>query len=262
MDAITIDRWWTGPDSGPFAAWVADRCSADPVHCVRVAAVGRRADGALVVHLESLHGTPLPDALDRIGGPTVGVAVTLTVPLLDVAVQAVAGSLVLGTARADDVLVDDAGAPVLVDRPPGSSAADGLPAATRSSETSGATALLHAARTVWERVDPRSPCRAQVDAAFADAIGGGSAELTRLVSVVRATAPPRPVRWEPPADVFAFVEQQEPAPPSPGERLGALLGNGVPLPGGGRIPVRRLLIGVVVAVGVAAAGVFAISSGP
>lgn len=259
MDAITLEHWWTGPDSGPFATWVADRSAADPVHCVRVSEVGRGADGRLVVHTGPVRGTPLPDALERIGQPTVGVAVTLTVPMLDLVVDAVSGAIVLGVARADDVLVDDAGVTVLVDHPPDAVDLTGS-GIVRTSETAGATALLHAVRTVWERVDPRAPCRPLLDAAVAEAIGGGVAEARELLRVVRSTAAPRPVRWDPPRDDFDFVE---PGPPQRDDLVARLHGwivDGVPVPGGGKLPVRRLVVGLVVATGLAVAGVFAVSS--
>jgi hypothetical protein len=252
MPTTTVEHRWSGPDTGPYAAWVADRCAAEPQHCVRVTAVGRSAGGRLVVQTEQLAGTPLPDALDRIGVPTVGVAVTLTLPLLELAVDAGAGTLLLGDARADDVLVDDAGAPVLVDHPPD---ADPGSAPARTSESPGAVALLHAVRIVWERVDPREPCRAAVDDAVTRALGGAVEDVRRLVAVVQATSPPRPVRWEPPPDVYAVV-----APPAPvaTRRLALVqkaLERGVRFGVAGvRVSPRMVLVGVVVAAGLVAAG--------
>jgi hypothetical protein len=258
MATTTVEHRWSGPDTGPYAAWTADRCASAPQHCVRVTAVGRSAGGRLVVQTEQLTGTPLPDALDRIGVPTVGVAVTLTLPLLELAVDAAAGAVVLGDARADDVLVDDSGAPVLVDHPPG---ADPGPMPARTSESPGAAALLLAVRAVWERVDPREPCRAAVDAAVAGALGGAVEDLRRLVTVVQATSPPRPVRWDPPADVYAV---EAPAQPVPTGLLAAaqdVLERGVRLGRGGvRLPARTLLVGVVVAGGLVAAGVLGLSA--
>ncbi|WIB61784.1 hypothetical protein DEJ13_08125 [Curtobacterium sp. MCLR17_007] len=305
METITVHQRWTGPDTGPFAAWVADRASADPTHCVRVDAVGRDPSGRLVVCAESLRGTRLPDALDRIGVPTVGVAVTLTVPLIELAAQARSGAIVLGDARADDVLVDDAGLTVLVDHPPdadvdghgvdryglgqrdadasardartrcGPSGGRGRPrqastssaalsasaapsAASRSSQAPGATALLFAVRAVWERVDPREPCRAAIDRAVAEAVDGADADVLRLLEVVRATGPPRPVRWDPPRDDFVFVAPQEPASPGLAGVLRQFVEDGVRVGGAVRVPMRRLLVGAVVLAGVVAAGVFAL----
>jgi hypothetical protein len=253
MATTTVEHRWAGPDAGPYADWVADRCAAEPQHCVHVIAVGRSAAGRLVVQSEQLAGTPLPDALDRIGVPTVGVAVTLTLPLLELAIDAAAGAVLLGDARADDVLVDDAGAPVLVDHPPD---ADPGSAPARTSESPGAVALLHAVRAVWERVDPREPCRAAVDDAVIGALGGAVEDLRRLVAVVQATGPPRPVRWDPPADVYAVVT---PVPPVPTGLLAVvqdLVERGVQLGAGGvRLTPRKVLVGGVIAAGLAAAGV-------
>lgn len=258
MATTTVEHRWSGPDTGRYALWVADRCASEPQHCVRVTTVGRSPDGRLVAQTEQLTGTPLPDALDRIGVPTVGVAVTLTLPLLELAIDAAAGAVVLGDARADDVLVDDSGAPVLVDHPPD---ADPGSAPLRRSEAPGVTALVQAARAVWERVDHREPCRAAVDAAVAGALGGAVEDLRRLVAVVHATGPPRPVRWEPPADVYAVVA---PAPPEPTGLLAVVqdvVERGVRLGRGGvRVPARTLLVGVVVASGLVAAGVLGLSA--
>lgn len=303
METVTVEQWWTGSDEGPFAAWVGDRAAADPTHCVRVERVGRDPVGRLVVRVEPLRGVPLPAALDRIGTLTVGVAVTLTVPLLELAAQARAGSMVLGSARPDDVLVDDAGVTVLVDHPPGAvdatavdpaavdpavvdPAADGppvrhptadtaapdtdaaeadagrrrrtRPASVRSTRVPGPTALLLAARTVWERVDAREPCRPAVDRALATALDGTAHDVTGVLEVVRSTGPPRPVRWELPPDDFTFAQPTPPAPAGIAAVLRRWIEDGVPIPGGSRLPARRLLVGVVVLVGVAAAGVFAL----
>ncbi|MBF4581733.1 hypothetical protein ITJ54_03520 [Curtobacterium sp. VKM Ac-2865] len=253
MPTTTVEHRWVGPDTGPFAVWVADRCAAEPQHCVRVATVGRSASGRLVVQTEQLSGMPLPDALDRIGVPTTGVAVTLTLPLLELAVDAAAGAVLLGDARADDVLVDDSGAPVLVDHPP---AVDPGSAPARTSESPGTVALFHAVRSVWERVDPREPCRAAVDDAVAGALGGAVEDLRRLVAVVQATGPPRPVRWDPPADVYAVAT---PAPPAATGILAVVqdvVERGVRLGAGGtRVAPRKVLVGAVVAAGLVAAGV-------
>ncbi|TCK62818.1 hypothetical protein [Curtobacterium sp. PhB136] len=336
MDTITLQSHWTGPDTGPFATWVADRAAADQTHCVRIDAVGRDPAGRLAVRTEALHGARLPDALDRIGSPTVGVAVTLTVPLLLLAADARSGAVVLGDARADDVLVDDAGVTVLADHPPGADppgtdlpstdlpstdlpGADSpgtdlpgtdlpvidppgtdLPATdwnrtdvpglarspsvtgpppgerpsgvgragraavpARTSESPGPTALLHAVRAVWERVDPREPCRAVVDTAVAEALGGGVDEVLRLLDVVRATAPPRPVRWDPPPDDFLFVDTVDDAPDDTGvvRWVRRFVERGLTLPGGRTVPARRVVVGGVVA-GLAAAGVITLGAPP
>ncbi|ROP65951.1 hypothetical protein [Curtobacterium sp. ZW137] len=321
MDTITLQSHWTGPDTGPFATWVADRAAADQTHCVRIDAVGRDPAGRLAVRTEALHGARLPDALDRIGSPTVGVAVTLTVPLLLLAADARSGAVVLGDARADDVLVDDAGVTVLADHPPGAdppgtdlpgadSPGKDLPGtdspgigspgtapdrtdvpglarspsvtgpppgepsgvgrvgraavAARTSELPGPTAVLHAVRAVWERVDPREPCRAVVDTAVAEALGGGVDEVLRLLDVVRATAPPRPVRWDPPPDDFLFVDTVEAAPDDTGvvRWTRRFVERGVTLPGGRTVPARRVVVGGVVVAGLAAAAVITLGGAP
>lgn len=285
METITGERWWTGADTGAFAAWVADRAAAEPTHCVRLDTVGRGPAGQLTVRTESLQGTPLPAALDRIGTPTVGVAVTLTVPLLELAADARAGAVLLGTARADDVLVDDAGVTVLVDRPPD---ADAVPdvtahpsdhgrrrppsqhgrratprgpgpceqraAPSRAGESSGTTALLLAVRSVWERVDPRAPCRPAVDAAIAGALDGDVDQVRQVLRVVLETGPPRPVRWTPPRADFAFAVPPTPQPDGVGALVRQVVEQGLTLPAGIWVPARGLLIGGVLAVGLAAAG--------
>ncbi|OIH93798.1 hypothetical protein [Curtobacterium sp. MCBA15_001] len=273
METVTVEQWWTGPDDGPFAAWVADRAAADPTHCVRVERVGRDPTGRLVVRVEPLRGVPLPTALDRIGTLTVGVAVTLTVPLLELAAQGRAGSMVLGSARPDDVLVDDAGVTVLVDHPPGTvdpvaqdapsagpavGARAARPTSVRSTRVPGPTALLLAARTVWERVDAREACRPALDHALATALDGTAHDVVLVLEAVRATGPPRPVRWELPPDDFAFAPPTPPAPAGITAVLRRWIEDGVPLPGGSRLPARRLLVGIVVLTGVAAAGAFAL----
>lgn len=282
MDTITFQGCWTGPDTGPFAAWVADRSAADPVHCIRIDAVGRDPSGRLAVRTEALRGARLPDALDRIGSPTLGVAVTLTVPLLLLAADARSGALLLGDARADDVLVDDAGVTVLVDHPPGAdppgadpSGADSpdlvprhphdharVPEAlpVRRSEAPGATALVLAVRAVWERVDPREPCRPEVDAAIATAVDGGVDDVLRLLGTVRATAPPRPVRWDPPRDDFLFEAPDGTATADAGVVgwIRRVVERGVTLPNGRTVPTRRVVVGVVVLAGVVAAGILGV----
>jgi hypothetical protein len=310
MDTITMECRWTGADTGAFAAWVADRSAADPVHCVRIDAVGRNPSGRLAVRTEFLRGTRLPDALDRIGVPSVGVAVTLTVPLLELAVDARAGAVLLGDARAEDVLVDDSGATVLVDRPPGTdppgtdlpgtdppgtdppgtdppgtdlpgthppgtglpdvdatdagppAGAARAPAMTlRRKESPGSLAVLHAVRMVWERVDPREPCRAAVDHAVAEALDGDVDTVRRLLAVVRATSAPRPVRWDPPHDDFDFIDPVPPPTTGVSAAVRRFLEQGLVLPGGTRMPARRVLVGAVVAVGAASAGVIALGGG-
>lgn len=111
------DRWIATGNEHDVLSWVADRSAAAERHLVPVAAVGRTPTGHLVVDIDRPTGTPLVAALDRLGTPTTGVAVTLTVPLLELLVAVHDGAVLLGTAGIDDVLVDDSGAVVLCDRP-------------------------------------------------------------------------------------------------------------------------------------------------
>jgi hypothetical protein len=251
-----IDLCWRAPEpADAFAEWLADRSTVAHDHLVGITEVGRDETGALVARASAPAGIALPAALDRIGAPTAGVAVTLTLPLLELALLADAGALLLGGARVDDVLVDDAGAVVLVDRPPGTSDPTGAGLVT------GAEALVLAVRAVWDRVDPREPCRDQVDQACAAARRDGGAALRALEDVVRAAAPPRPVRWDPPPMTFTFALDAGAAPPegpeTPAGRMletvRALLRSGLPV-GSHRIGLRGLVSGLVVAIGVVVAG--------
>lgn len=279
-------RWCASDHERALLAWTADRASAAGRHLVPVVAVGRQTDGRLVVEVDRPTGTPLAAALDTLGTPTTGVAVTLTVPLLELAVAERSGAVVLGTAGLDDVLVDDAGAVLLCDRPPGAVAATPpttvdaraspvpenvlVPAgvatagaghgARRPSDQAGVRILLLAARVVWERTDDRDPVRAGVDAALADALDGDVEAVRAALSVVRAAAAPRPVRWDPPSIDLVVVD----APPARADTDALLdvvrdvLERGVPLGAGRRLPLRRALVGVVVAAGLTAAAVFAL----
>jgi|GEM_PF-1960917 len=301
------DRWCASGDEGRLLAWAADRATATGRHLAPLVAVGRLPDGRLAVDVERPTGTPLVAALDRLGVPTTGVAVTLTVPLLELAAAERAGAVQIGTAGLDDVLVDDAGAVVVCDRPDGAAPCDrpdaaaprpdgaarrfdqpdgaaprfdrpdaaaprldrpdaAAPPTPRAPSThgpvqDGSRTLLVAARVVWERTDPRDAARAPVDPAIAAALDGDAASVHAALDAVRATAAPRPVRWEPPAlDVLVGF----PAPASArsdgglGSWLREVVERGVPLGAGRRVPLRRALVGVVVAVGIAAAGVVAL----
>ncbi|PZE84082.1 hypothetical protein [Curtobacterium sp. MCBD17_032] len=262
------DRCWrAAAPSDAFWAWVADRGPAAHDHLVDIAEVGRDETGALVVRVAVPTGLALPAALDRIGSPTPGVAVTLTLPLLEVALLADAGAVLLGSARLEDVVVDDAGAVVLVDRPPG---ADGpLPAGS----SHGAEALVLAVRAVWDRVDPRGdgvagPGLAGIDERCAAARTRGGAALVELERAVRAAAPPRPVRWDPPPLTYAFGARTGDAMAirgSSGEREPGtvdrllvacrdVLTTGVPVCGR-RVGVRALVTAGVVVAGLVLAGV-------
>lgn len=261
-------HWCASDDERSLLAWTADRACTASRHLAPVATVGRSPDGRLVVEVTRPSGSPLAAALDTLGTPTTGVAVTLTVPLLELALAERSGAVCIGTAGLDDVLVDDAGAVLLCDRPPGATLAES-PATgdttthdpgRRGSDQDGARILLVAARVVWERTDERDPVRPAVDAALAAALDGDVDAVRAALACVRAAAAPRPVRWEPvQLDLLIGV----PARATPPTRT--LLGTvqeivelGIPLGGGRRLPLRRALVGAVVASGLTAAAVVAL----
>ncbi|MBT1672984.1 hypothetical protein [Curtobacterium flaccumfaciens] len=269
------DRWIaTGDehdehDVHDVLTWVADRSAAAERHLVPVAAVGRTPTGRLVVDLDRPTGTPLVQALDRLGTPTTGVAVTLTVPLLELLVAVHDGAVLLGTAGIDDVLVDDSGAVVLCDRPtnatnpttptnptnPMNQTNARTPTRTapptRTAHSTDATrTLVLAARTVWDRVDPADPAQQTVLDALQDALDGDGPSARTALDVVHGTAAPRPFRWTPVPSDLVFAEP----PTSDGQggllgRLRDVVEHGVPLGADRRLPLRRVLVGLVVAVG-------------
>ncbi|WP_146237658.1 hypothetical protein [Curtobacterium sp. MCLR17_043] len=254
------DRWIATGNEHDVLTWVADRSAAIERHLVPVAAVGRTATGHLVVDLDRPTGTPLVAALDRLGTPTTGVAVTLTVPLLELLVAVHDGAVLLGTAGIDDVLVDDSGAVVLCDRPT-NAASPASPTnptnqtnartPTRTVHSTDATrTLVLAARTVWDRVDPADPAQQPVLDALQDALDGDGPSARTALDVVHGTAAPRPFRWTPVPSDLVFAEP----PTSDGqdgllERLRDVVEHGVPLGADRRLPLRRVLVGLVVAVG-------------
>ncbi|WP_220038892.1 hypothetical protein [Curtobacterium sp. MCLR17_039] len=267
-----------GHDERDVLTWVADRSAAAERHLVPVAAVGRTPAGRLVVDLDRPTGTPLVPALDRLGTPTTGVAVTLTVPLLELLVSVHDGAVLLGTAGIDDVLVDDSGAVVLCDRPtnatnptnPTNPLNDTNPinptnatTPTRTAHSTDATrTLVLAARSVWDRVDPADPAQAQVLGALQDALDGDGPSARAALDVVRAAAAPRPFRWTPVPSDLVFAE-----PPTPDrqngllDRLRDVVEHGVPLGAGRRLPLRRVLVGLVVTVGSAVAALTLLGGG-
>ncbi|WP_434770715.1 hypothetical protein [Curtobacterium flaccumfaciens] len=275
------DRWIaTGNehDEHDVLTWVADRSAAAERHLVPVAAVGRTPTGRLVVDLDRPTGTPLVPALDRLGTPTTGVAVTLTVPLLELLVSVHDGAVLLGTAGIDDVLVDDSGAVVLCDRPTNAASPtnttnplnDTNPinptnatTPTRTAHSIDATrTLVLAARSVWDRVDPADPAQAQVLGALQDALDGDGPSARAALDVVRGAAAPRPFRWAPVPSDLVFAE-----PPTPDgqdgllDRLRDVVEHGVPLGPGRRLPLRRALVGLVVTVGSAVAALTLLGGG-
>jgi hypothetical protein len=250
------DRWIASGDEHDVLTWVADRSAAAERHLVPVAAVGRTPTGHLVVDLDRPTGTPLVAALDRLGTPTTGVAVTLAVPLLELLVAVHDGAVLLGAAGIDDVLVDDSGAVVLCDRPtnattPTTPTRTAHPTPTARS-TDATRTLVLAARTVWDRVDPTDPAQQPVLDALQDALDGDGPSARAALDVVRTAAAPRPFRWTPVPSDLVFAE-----PPTPDghghdqllERLRDVVEHGVPLGADRRLPLRRVLVGLVVAVG-------------
>ncbi|MCS6546869.1 hypothetical protein NYS50_03160 [Curtobacterium flaccumfaciens pv. flaccumfaciens] len=253
------DRWIVTGDEHEVLTWVADRSAAAERHLVPVAAVGRTPTGHLVVDLDRPTGTPLVAALDRLGTPTTGVAVTLTVPLLELLVAVHDGAVLLGAAGVDDVLVDDSGAVVLCDRPTNATSPTttnpmnqtNARTPTRTVHSTDATrTLVLAARTVWDRVDPADPAQQPVLDALQDALDGDGPSARAALDVVRGTAAPRPFRWTPVPSDLVFAE-----PPAPDgqdgllDRLRDVVEHGVPLGADRRLPLRRVLVGLVVAVG-------------
>lgn len=255
-----LDRWIATGNEHDVLTWVADRSAAAERHLVPVAAVGRTPTGHLVVDLDRPTGTPLVAALDRLGTPTTGVAVTLTVPLLELLVAVHDGAVLLGAAGIDDVLVDDSGAVVLCDRPTNPTNPTNQTNARTPTRTAPPTRTVHstdatrtlvlAARTVWDRVDPADPAQQPVLDALQDALDGDGPSARTALEVVHGTAAPRPFRWTPVPSDLVFAE-----PPTPDgqdgllERLRDVVEHGVPLGAERRLPLRRVLVGLVVAVG-------------
>ncbi|MBT1667739.1 hypothetical protein [Curtobacterium flaccumfaciens] len=265
------DRWIATGNEHDVLSWVADRSAAAERHLVPVAAVGRTPTGHLVVYLDRPTGTPLVAALDRLGTPTTGVAVTLTVPLLELLVAVHDGAVLLGAAGIDDVLVDDSGAVVLCDRPTNATSPTTptnpmtptnptnartptrTAPPTRTAHSTNATrTLVLAARTVWDRVDPTDPAQQPVLDALQDALDGDGPSARAALDVVHGTAAPRPFRWTPVPSDLVFAEP----PTSDGhghdqllERLRDVVEHGVPLGADRRLPLCRVLVGLVVAVG-------------
>lgn len=259
------DRWIATGDDTDVLTWVADRSAAAERHLVPVAAVGRTRTGCLGVDLDRPTGTPLVAALDRLGTPTTGVAVTLSVPLLELLVAVHDGAVLLGSAGIDDVLVDDSGAVVLCDRPTNASNATSPTSPTNATNATSPTnatptrtahstdatrTLVLAARTVWDRVDPADPAQRPVLDALQDALDGDDRTARSALELVRASAAPRPFRWTPVPSDLVFAESPT-ATRQDGllERLRDVVEHGVPLGTDRRLPLRRVLVGLVVAVG-------------
>ncbi|WIE55982.1 hypothetical protein [Curtobacterium sp. MCBD17_003] len=197
-----------------FLGWVAARGVDEDRHLVRVSALAAGPDGLPMAFVRQVEGLPLPIALDVLGGLTVGVAVTLGLPLVRLAVRAaVSGStpglLPFGPVRPSDVLVDRSGAVVVAERPPGASGGPPhLPgsgtesammrssaAGRRHRAPAGVDGLLVACRVVWERADPRLPEVDRVLRALDEARADVDGWTDRVPAAMVAAAVPRPVRW-------------------------------------------------------------------
>ena len=293
------DRWCGSADPDAFARWVADRSAGCGPHLVPVVRVGRCPHGHPAAEVLRPAVRALDETLDVVGVPTEGVAVTLTVPLLQLAARARAGALELGALTVDGVGVDDAGSVLVADRPPGAGpvcpdpTAPATPAVepppaprlvrrpgtrlarepgshvdraegavrTRAAED-GSRQLVLAARSVWDRVDPRAPSRATLDPALDAAADGDAARVLETLELVCAAAPPRPVRWTRPlSELFDDPDVPRHAPELPRSDPGALLvalarqvlEEGIPLGPGRRVALRHAVVGGVVAVGLVTA---------
>lgn len=132
METTAASRRWCGArDPVAFSRWVADRAAGVGPHLAPVIRVGRCPQGHLAAEVLHPATRSLEDTLDVLGVPTEGVAVTLTVPLLELAARARSGAVELGVVALGAVGVDETGAIVVADRPPGAvdACADGPPAA-------------------------------------------------------------------------------------------------------------------------------------
>ncbi len=278
------ERWCGASDAAAFARWAADRATARSPHLAPIARVGRCPSGHLAAELLCPAVRPLAQALDQLGVPSTGVAVTLTVPVLELARDLRAGAVEVGPIGPEDVGVDDAGAVLVADRPPGGTAccADRAPEHGQQTDGVGAgpppvhpdagvpparTGTVHdpdvarqlvlAARAVWDRVDALDPARRVVDPLLDAARSGDVGDVVAALEAVRATAPPRPVRWHRPVtgleDDLLVVAPHRAATPSDGAVafLRDVVEHGLPL-GLRRVPLRHALVGLVVAVGTVA----------
>lgn len=216
----STDHWCGAADPPAFARWLADRSAGCGTHLVPVLRAGRCPSGHPAVEVLRPPVRALDEALDVVGIPTEGVAVTLTVPLLQLAARARAGALELGALSVEEIGVDEAGAVLVADRPPGAvppcrdrSALGNTASGTSASDTTvsepvpvvrpvrsprdadGSRQLVLAARTVWDRVDARARVRETLDPVLDAAVDGGADDVRAALALVLAAAPPRPVRW-------------------------------------------------------------------
>ncbi|MDM7891680.1 hypothetical protein [Curtobacterium caseinilyticum] len=261
------DRWCGSWEPPAFERWAADRAAGCGPHLVPVVQVGRCPSGHLAVEVLRPTTRTLDETLDGLGVPTEGVAVTLTVPLLQLAASARQGALELGAVPTDGVGVDDAGAVIVADRPAGGApicadAGGVVPEVpTAPSDPDGARQLVLAARAVWDRVDARAPARNTVDPALDAARDGDAALVSEALALVLAAAPPRPVRLARSTAASLDAALGPAVTPSAAGDLGALvvrivrevLEHGIPLGRTRRLPVRHAVVGVVVAGGLVSA---------
>ncbi|MET3636518.1 hypothetical protein [Curtobacterium oceanosedimentum] len=282
-------RWCGTRDPVAFSRWVADRAAGVGPHLVPVTRVGRCPRGHLAAEVLHPSARPLEDALDALGVPTEGVAVTLTVPLLELAARARSGSVELGVVPFGAVRVDEAGAIIVADDPPGAAPVctdpvppgpvppqpvppqpappagrpgSRLPPLPPPVDLDGAGQLVTAARAVWDRVDARSGARHTLDPVLDAARSGDAGTIAEALDLVVGAAPPRPVRWSRPASVFLDEEPGAARPTSidAGDVVGTmaqvvrdLVERGVPLGRGRRVPVRHVVVGTVVTGGLVTA---------
>lgn len=156
MDTTAASSRWCGArDALAFSRWVADRAAGVGPHLAPVIRVGRCPQGHLAAEVLHPATSSLEDTLDVLGVPTEGVAVTLTVPLLELAARARSGAVELGVVALGAVGVDETGAIVVVDCPPGAVAActDGSPAApgAESRAEHGPSSRVQAGSTIREQ---------------------------------------------------------------------------------------------------------------
>ncbi|WP_147281476.1 hypothetical protein [Curtobacterium sp. AG1037] len=261
------DRWCGSVDPTAFARWLADRAVGAGPHLAPVVAVGRCPAGHLAARVLRPAALPLDRAFEELGVPTSGVAVTVSVPLLELAATARAGALELGALGPDDVGLDDAGAVLVVDRPPGAARccgdeSDAEPLHGRRSDPDGPRQLVLAARTVWDRVDAQDPARGVVDPLLDGVVDADGPTLRSVVEQVLGAAAPRPVRWARGTPAVADLEFAA-APPAPVDEpldrvlrvVRTVLEQGVPVGRGRRIGLRRVVVGVAVASGLVAVAV-------
>ncbi|MFJ3027733.1 hypothetical protein ACIPEQ_02725 [Curtobacterium sp. NPDC087080] len=277
-------RWCGSRDPVAFSRWVADRAAGVGPHLVPVTRVGRCLRGHLAAEVLHPSARPLEDALDALGVPTEGVAVTLTVPLLELAARARSGAVELGVVPFGAVRVDEAGAIIVADDPSGAAPVctdaaplgpepqqpvppagrpgSRLPPLPASVDLDGAGQLVTAARAVWDRVDARSGARHTLDPVLDAARSGDAGTISEALDLVVGAAPPRPVRWSRPASVFLDEEPGagRPAPIDAGDVVGTVaqvvrdfVERGVPLGRGRRVPVRHVVVGTVVTGGLVTA---------